>query len=146
MKRFIINMILGFTMVGGLCAQTSINWSTVSGGGGASGSGGILLNGSFGVFAGGPASSATVQQYPGFWSGVSAPLFSALPFLKIELSDGSKVQLSWPVTATGFNLQQATVLTPPDWQDYNGRPTQGNGLNIVAEEAVGTKFYRLTKP
>ena len=146
MKRILLTLITGAVVTGSLIAQTSINWSTVSGGGGASGNGGVLLNGSFGSFSGAPSSSTTVQNNPGFWSGVPTPLFSALPFLKIELLDGSQVQLSWPVTAEGFNLQKATVLAPPDWDDLEIRPVEVNGMFVTKDDATASKFYRLRKP
>lgn len=146
MKRILITLIVGIAVTGNLTAQTSINWSTVSGGGGASGKGTVLLNGSFGAFSGTPSSSATVQNNPGFWSGVPTPLFSALPFLQIELLDGSQVQLSWPVTAEGFNLQRATVLAPPDWNDLGIRPVEDGGVFRMKDDVTGSKFYRLRKP
>lgn len=69
------------------------------------------------------------------------------PTLSATLA-GSQLKLSWPATATGFDLQSATTLTNGgDWQDFLILPTEINGQKVVTITPTGPcGFFRLRRP
>lgn len=145
MKKLYGTIVLSVLLICSSLAQTEINWSQMNSGGGAAGGSSALINGSIGGFAIGASSANNTVNASGFWTGVPTAVFSALPFLSIQLSDGSKLQLSWPVTADGFSLERATTLKPPDWVFLRVEPEISLGMKIVREEATAMHFYRLKK-
>jgi len=53
--------------------------------------------------------------------------------------------LSWPVTPSGFNLQQASTL--PNWTDVPGTPAVvGDRYNVTNTLGADPGYFRLRKP
>jgi len=60
--------------------------------------------------------------------------------------NGKDVQLSWSAAAEGFQLQEASSLTTPDWKAVSTAPVAQGGQNVVTLTlGTGTTFYRLAK-
>ena len=61
--------------------------------------------------------------------------------------EGNNLLVSWPASATGYNLFSAPALPATTWTQVSGTP-QTVGDRVVVTEAIGTgtKFYRLQKP
>ena len=124
-------------------AQFALDWFTLDGGGGASAGGSYSLTGTIGQPDAGASSGGGYTLQGGFWPGV--PTESA-PALRI-LRDGPNVLLAWPNPATGFQLQESSSLTAPDWTDVNAAPALVGGEKQVSQSiAPDTRFYRLRKP
>ena len=71
----------------------------------------------------------------------NVPLASP-PALSVSLSAG-KVTLAWPVSATGFVLQETSAL-PGGWTNSTATVTVQGSQNVVnITPAGGSKFYRL---
>jgi hypothetical protein len=69
------------------------------------------------------------------------------PPLSLQRAPANAVLLSWPATATGYNLQQNTNLNPASWVGVATTPTVTNGQNqVLVSPPVGTQFYRLKFP
>jgi len=75
----------------------------------------------------------------GYFIGVTAPLLGVA-------RAGGQVQITWPASATGFQLQSTPALGVP-WSNVAETPTTTNGLNVVAIGTTNTaSFFRLHKP
>jgi len=59
----------------------------------------------------------------------------------------SGLMLSWPVSATGFNLESNTNLTSTNWSPVNATLTT-NGANVIATNSIAGAglYYRLHHP
>lgn len=90
-------------------------------------------------FTGGTGGSSAIQQ-------ISNVAISLLPSLDIEVGAAGTVVLSWPVSASGFVLQQNTALSAGGWQPVSGTVTVVDGRNHVAVPVSGTRFFRLANP
>src|SRR5881296_1933291 len=94
----------------------SLSWSTIDGGGGTSSGGKYQLSGTIGQPDAGVLSGGNFKLEGGFWSGVTVQQTSGAPTLKIKLIGGGLAVLSWPVSVTGFVLEEtATVAQPNSW-------------------------------
>ena len=124
-------------------AQFTIDWFTLDGGGGQSSGGPYTLAGTIGQPDAGAASGGGYTLQGGFWSGVAA---ESAPALRI-LRDGANVLLAWPNPATGFQLQESSSLTTPDWTDVNTPPALVGDERQVSQPLGPTmRFFRLHKP
>ena len=63
------------------------------------------------------------------------------PALSVSQSAGMVV-ITWPVSATGFALQETSAL-PGGWTNSTATVTVQGPLNVVDITPTGTKFYRL---
>lgn len=63
-------------------------------------------------------------------------------------SGGGRVDLSWPVSATGYALESTESLGGSiDWQPVSGTPlTVGSQLVLTVDANVAARFFRLRKP
>jgi hypothetical protein len=67
------------------------------------------------------------------------------PALRV-LRSGTNVLLAWPNPSTGFQLQESTSLTAPDWADVNTAPALvGDEKQVHQPVTLGARFYRLRK-
>ena len=60
---------------------------------------------------------------------------------------GSSLQFSWPTTGSvTLNLQFATTLNPPNWQNVSGNPPliSGGVETVTIPIGSGTQFFRLS--
>jgi N-acetylneuraminic acid mutarotase len=66
------------------------------------------------------------------------------PPLSIRVESNATVQVSWPASAVGFQLQKSTNLTAPNWTAVTQTPNN-NGTNKTILEGLssGSTFYRL---
>lgn len=62
----------------------------------------------------------------------------------VRMSDGM-VRISWPVSATGYKLQENDDVAGPNWVDAAVTPVVVANENVVTVSASGTKFFRLSK-
>ncbi len=71
---------------------------------------------------------------------------SASPSLAISLSNAT-LTVSWPFPSTGFVLESATSLSPPNWQTAPESAVTNNGLwEVQVPVEPGSRYFRLHKP
>ena len=150
MKRIIIILVGSVIPTLVFTQSYSIDWYKIAGGGGVSTGGVYALSGTIGQPDAGASSGGTYSAQSGFWGFVSAIQTPDAPLLSIAPSGGS-VRVFWPLPATAFLLEQASVLsnTPPGtaWSQV-GYPYQTNAthISITVPASPGNKYYRLRKP
>jgi hypothetical protein len=127
--------------------QFELSWSTIDGGGGRSSGGQFTLNGTIGQPDAGVLTGGNFKLEGGFWSGVTVQQTSGAPILKIKLIGGGLAVLSWPVSVTGFTLEEtATVAKPNSWSATVQSVVDTATEHTVTVPAVGViKCYRLRK-
>ena len=127
--------------------QFELSWSTIDGGGGRSSGGQFTLNGTIGQPDAGVLAGGNFKLDGGFWSGVTVQQTSGAPILKIKLIGGGLAVLSWPVSVTGFTLEQtATVAQPNSWSATPQSVVDTATEHTVTVPAAGViKCYRLRK-
>jgi len=60
---------------------------------------------------------------------------------------GSNVVLTWPASATGFDVQTTTAVSPANWQAAGLTPTvEGDVYKVTVPSEGPARFYRLMKP
>jgi len=130
----------------------SLDWFTIDGGGGTSTGGVYTVSGTIGQPDAGVMSGGNYTLVGGFWSIVAAIQTPGAPLLTISLNPQlSTINVSWPLPATGFVLDQTLALsnTPPEtvWSQV-AMPYQTNvtHISITVPMPGGKKFYRLRKP
>jgi hypothetical protein len=87
-----------------------LDWSTVDGGGGISRGGEFSLAGTIGQADAAVARGGGFVVESGYWQGVSIERTAGAPVLKIGLTPGGQVILSWPLNSAGFVLEQTSAL------------------------------------
>jgi hypothetical protein len=124
--------------------QYSIDWSKVSGGGGASTGGVYAVSGTIGQHdAGGPMTGGNYSLTGGFWSLISVVPTPGAPPLAISHA-GSTVTVCWQAVS-GWSLQQnSSVTAPATWSASSG-VTIANGTNyLTLTSPTGRLFFRLS--
>ncbi len=72
---------------------------------------------------------------------------SASPVLQIELSAPDHVLISWPASASGYQLQNNPALVPSNWQRVTDPPIpQADQLTLTLPLNTPQQFYRLIHP
>ena len=143
--RLIAILFIGMALSMTTHAQTGDNftltWSTLDGGGGTSAGGAYSMSGTVGQPDAGLASGGLFTLEGGFWPGtVPEPG----PRLRITLSGGGSVVISWPKSATGFKLQHRLALLTGTWSDVTTAPLTFGDEKLVALSATDPqRFYRL---
>jgi hypothetical protein len=130
-------------------AQFNINWFTIDDGGGTNAGGQFALSGTIGQPDAAPALiGGSFKLEPGFWSGVTVLQTPGAPILKIGLIGGGLTVLSWPVSATGFTLQETlNVAQPNSWSPTPQAVVDTATEHTVTIQATGTtKCFRLMRP
>ena len=133
-------------MMSAACAQYSIDWYKI-GGGGASAGGAYQVNGTVGQSdAGGPMTGGNYSLTGGFWSLDAVPTPGA-PTLFIAQS-GTNAIISWPASASGFVLERnSDRVAANGWSAVIFAPVTTNGFNFVTNGiTAGNNFYRLRHP
>lgn len=131
-------------------AQSSINWSSLNGGGGAQVSANYVVNFTAGQVDGasGALTSASYRVEPGFWAEEDMGPYTGLPALSIARS-GANVVITWPSPSTGFILEHTDSLgvLPAAWTATSGTVSDnGSSKSITLSPVVARRFYRLRHP
>jgi hypothetical protein len=129
-------------------AQSQINWSAISGGGGTSTSSVYSVNATIGQPNIGLSSGGGYLISSGFWSVLGVIQMLDAPELLITHTGGAVV-ISWPLPATGWVLDQtsAFVGTSTSWTEVTV-PNQVNATHafVTLPVPAGNAFFRLRKP
>ena len=122
-----------------------LSWSTIDGGGGISSGGQFAITGTAGQPDAGTLSGGNFKVQGGFWSAVTVQQLPDPPILKIKLVNGGMAVLSWPLSVTGFSLQEtATVSQPNSWSATPQPIVDTATEHTVTVQAAGLiKCYRL---
>ena len=76
--------------------------------------------------------------------GLAAVQIPGGPALTIAALGGGQVELSWPMEASGFVLQESSSLDGTGWSDVAGSPTNdGNNWSMQVAAPTGARFWRL---
>jgi len=127
-------------------AQYEINWSTIDGGGGQSSGGAYTLQGTIGQPDPATSSGGRYTLHGGFWSAFTLVQMEGAPLLRI-VRGGANVTLAWPNPSSGYQLQESSSLTAPNWTDVATAPgVVGDEKQVSQTLAPGARFYRLRKP
>jgi hypothetical protein len=124
-----------------------LSWSTIDGGGGRSSGGQFTLHGTIGQPDAGVLTGGNFKLEGGFWGRVTVQQTIGAPILKIKLIGGGLAVLSWPVSVTGFTLEEtATVAQPNSWIATPQSVVDTASEHTVTVPAAGViKCYRLRK-
>ncbi len=121
----------------------------MDGGGGLSTGGIYKLEGTIGQ----PDAGETLQGglydvQGGYWAFIDLVQTPNGPLLCIARGDAVSATLAWPVAgSTGYQLQDASSLIIPDWDDVPGAPTiVGDEYQVTLSPLVVKRYYRLHKP
>ena len=129
-------------------AQTySIDWFTLDGGGGTSTGGVYSVTGTIGQPDAGTMSGGNFRLNGGFWGIIAAVQTPGAPLLSVTRSN-TFVIVSWPETATGFELQNNTnLVVASGWTNVlQIFSTNGGQISLTLPSPAGNNFYRLRKP
>ena len=112
-------------------AQLSLDWWTADGGGGTSTSadGRFALSGTAGQPDAGSMADGAFFLEGGFWSG-GLPLAPSLWIVRLP---GGALEVSWPVWARDYRLEQAPTVT--------GSPDRWNEVAPATYQTDDTRFY-----
>ena len=125
--------------------QYSIDWYKISGGGGTSTGATYQVTGTIGQpEAGSTMSGGQYSLTGGFWSLIAVVQTAGAPRLTIAHS-GNSVTVSWPVTPSGYTLEQnSNVTNSASWSPYGGTINTANGTNsITVTSPTGNQYYGL---
>lgn len=92
-------------------------------------------------------SSGPGVTYLAGWQVTSSHLAPATPPTLAIAAQGNNVVLSWPATATGFDVQASSTLVPAAWQSAGLTPTlEGESYRVTVPATGDTRYFRLSKP
>ena len=124
----------------------SIDWSTIDGGGGTSTGGTYSVTGTVGQPDVGQMAGGNYALAGGFWGLLAAVQTPGAPVLTLTRTTTNTVLVSWPASATGFNLQTNTTLATASWGSSAMTPADdGTNKFIIVNPPVGNRFFRLVK-
>ena len=136
-----------------ICADASarytVDWHSVSGGGGTSTGGVYSVSGTIGqVDAGTNATSGgSYSVTGGFWSLLATVQTPGAPTLRIRLISTNAAAVYWQWPSTGFNLQQNSSLNTTNWTSISETVTNDGTNNLIlVSPPTGNRFYRLYRP
>jgi hypothetical protein len=144
----IATLLLALTALTAHAQSYSIDWYKTSGGGGTSTGGLYSVSGTIGQpDASNAMTGGNYTVTGGFWSLLAVAQTLGAPLLTITHS-GSSVIISWPVSPSGFTVQQNNNLANPvGWSAYGGTVSTNNGVtSITVTPPVGNLFFRLYHP
>ena len=136
--------LLGLTAFAGPATFEIVSHQFTGGGGRSSGeafnvTGSINTHGDAPVLTGG-----NFSLEPGFWATYTTVPMGDAPALTITVA-GNTVQVRWPLSATGYNLEESAQVGPnASWSSVANSPTTSGLDNLVTFTiAPGTHFLRL---
>lgn len=123
----------------------AIDSFTIGGGGGPSTGGAFAWSGTLGQSEARPQpmSGGNFSITGGFWPLVAVQTPGA-PLLSIE-RQGAEVRVFWPLSATGFVLDQSLTATGAWSQVTFPYATNATDISISVPAPTGNRFYRLRK-
>ena len=125
--------------------QYTVPWLDVGGGGGISTGAGFSLRSVIGRVDVGRFSGEGYGVAGGLWWAFPIAPTSEVPRLKIRRSGPAEIALSWPATATGFQLEESFDLE--GWFQTDASPIRIKGENrVFLGTSADRRFYRLRKP
>ena len=125
----------------------SIDWYKIAGGGGTSTNGQYTLSGTIGQHdAGGPMTGGNYSLTGGFWSLLSVVQTIGSPTIRIFLTSTNTAVVAWPLSSTGFNLEQNTDLKTGGWTSAGSPFTVGSENQVIVTPPPGRLFFRLNHP
>ena len=129
---------------GAIAQPYSIDWHKVSGGGGTSTNGQFSVSGTVGQQDAGEAMfGGNYSLTGGYWSLISLVQTPGAPSLFIKLA-GNSVIVSWPSSATNYELQQNANLATTNWITSGYTiTTNGSSDSITISQPAGNLFFRL---
>jgi hypothetical protein len=148
-KRSLIYLILFIASVSFVFAQSySIDWFTIDGGGGNSTGGVYSVSGTIGQPDAGHMSGGNFTLDGGFWGIIAAVQTPGSPLLRVVLTATNTVIVAWPVSSTGFGLQQnLAVNNSGGWSNVtNTVNVVGSENQVIVAPPLGNRFYRLKYP
>jgi len=128
--------------------QFDLSWFTIAGGGGTSSGGQFHLRGTVGQREAGALSGGNFKLEGGFWSGITVQQTLGAPLLRIKLLGSGQAILSWPVSVSGFALEETMNAS----QGYSWSTTPQSVVDTATEHTVTVpanglmKCYRLKRP
>ncbi|HVV00731.1 MAG TPA: hypothetical protein VHH88_05170 [Verrucomicrobiae bacterium] len=133
--------------ISGFSQNYSIDWYTIDGGGGTSTGGVYSISGTIGQPDAGHMSGGNYTLDGGFWSIVAAVQTVGAPVLRVVRTATNTVVIAWPAAATGFSLQQNSLLGTVNWTSVTNVPAVvGTENQIIVSPPVGNRFFRLQSP
>ncbi|MEO7298474.1 MAG: hypothetical protein ABI042_07850 [Verrucomicrobiota bacterium] len=150
MKSIIYISIILITVLGEstLPAQSySLDWYTIDGGGGTSTGGVYSVSGTIGQPDTGKMAGGNYTLDGGFWGIIAVVQTPGASLLTITRSNTFAI-VSWPDTATGFQLENNSNLSLTNgWATApQTRSTNGGQISVTVPAATGNNFYRLKNP
>jgi hypothetical protein len=126
-------------------AQFSVPWFSIDGGGGTSAGGEFSVSGTIGQADAGTLSGGGFKLEGGFWSGIRLLQMPDAPVLKIQLIPGGLAIISWPLNASGFQLEETTMLAQPNSWTPTPQPVVNTGTDhtVTVPAAAANKCFRL---
>jgi len=125
--------------------QFDLSWSTIDGGGGTSSGGQFTVSGTAGQPDAGTLTGGQFSVTGGFWSFLSVVQTPGAPLLKIKLV-GTNAVVSWPLSVSGFVLQETIHLKSGPWSATPQSVVDTATEHTVTVPANGVvKVFRLKK-
>jgi len=125
------------------CAQYSIGWFTIDGGGGTSTGSVYSVSGTIGQSdAGGTMTNGQYSVTGGFWVLPQAVQTEGAPTLTIAPASQGFATISWTPNTTDFVLQETPTLSTSAWTNS----VTGSTNPVVVQITVPAKYFRLHKP
>ena len=119
--------------------QYSIDWYTISGGGGTSTGGSYALSGTIGQATAADWTGANGKfALTGFWA-IQRP---GAPALTVNPASVGQITISWVPNMPGWILQESPSLSSPTWTNSASGATNP----ATVPTAGGQKYFRLYKP
>lgn len=92
-------------------------------------------------------SSGTGVNYLASFRVTSSHLAPVTPPTLAIAVEGNNVVLTWPASATGFQVESTGTLVPANWQPAGVTPTiDGNVFKVSIPRSQTVQFFRLQKP
>ena len=125
----------------------ALKWSTIDNGGGTSSGGQFSVSGTIGQPDAGTLAGGPFKLEGGFWSGITLLQTPGAALLKIKPMNGGLAVISWPVSVTGFTLQESVAASEGVWKATPQAVVDTATEHTVTVPAAGVmKCYRLKNP
>lgn len=143
----LVGIAFGLTSLLATAQSYDIPSGTFPSGGGTSSAGSYSLEGTIGSTQSGTSSNGLYAVDGGFVGQYMALQQAGAPHLIIRTLNANQVQLAWPSSVPGWQLQSNSAdLNPNAWMDVAIRPVTGVAEQSISVSACnGRVFFRLRK-